>query len=515
MRKGILKVLFDFRFYIALYISVVSHITLIIYSFNNSDSPYHKVLCGPPWIYAEEEEKELSFQMNFGKIGGETGNAETSEDSSEGEEGEDGEGNGFSKGKYKGSQWEELVKDLEGTSSLRKQFKNDYDLINENSGVADSYIKRNRDYEDIIVKDVLPTVKGIRDPFRVDIENAEDNLFVHKERNRIIEDFRKGDEYSPLITMRISKEGEAVPKSPLTMTKDDRTRYLDKTLKQKKEKQLDEFISRFMGYDPDKGDLSYFVRDLYYENLQRLAYPFSGDPSYFAIDYFQENLNKEDFLRQMMAALSENLGTNTGTEILFTIENIYEIQSRALEQYFQAKEYLTLATPEQKQTLRYETLRRMSEKYKKLLLEKKLFHPKDVEEAYSKKRVDILDTLIAKTPNGYRKRDGYFEKGRVLWEAGNSRKDSKLQSEALKIWNRISNLPTNGDFLNEKAFESIQLLLRDLGNVSDADRLPLQTKDQIELILRTRLSESMNRKKEREDKLLWPKISQKQKKAEN
>ncbi|MCW7482729.1 hypothetical protein [Leptospira kanakyensis] len=510
MLKGILKFLFDSRFYIALYISVVSHITLIIYSFNHSDSPYQKTLCGPPWIYEREEEKELSFQMSFGNSMSETGSAENSGDPGEGEEGEEGDGNGFSKGKYKGSQWEELVKDLEGTSSLRKQFKNDYDQINENSGVADSYIKRNRDYEDIIVKDVLPTVKGIRDPFKVDIETAEDNLFVHKERNRIIEEFRKGEESSPPITMRVSKEGEAEPKSPLSMSKEDRTRYLDKTLKQKKEKQLDEFISRYMGYDPDKGDLSQFVRDLYYENLQRLAYPFSGDPSYFAIDYFQENLNKEDFLRQMMAALSQNLGTNTGTEILFTIENIYEIQGRALEQYFQAKEYLKLATPEQKQTLRYETLRRVETKYKTLLQDKKLFTNKDVEEAYSKKRIDILETLISKTPKGYRLKDGYFEKGRVLWESGVLRKDSKLQSEAIKTWNRIPGLPSNGDFLNERAYENIELLLRDLGNVTDADRISAHTKDQIEYILRTRLSESMMKKKEREDKLLWPKLKKQQ-----
>ncbi|MBM9591137.1 hypothetical protein JWG41_11810 [Leptospira sp. 201903075] len=514
MRKGILSFLFENRFYFAFYFSAVSHITLIIYSFNHSDSPYQKTLCGPPWIYASEEEGEVSFQMSFGKSGSETGNGETSEDPGDGEEGE-GDGGGFSKGKYKGSQWEELVKDLEGTSSLRKQFKNDYDQINENSGVADSYIKRNRDYEDIIVKDVLPTVKGIRDPFRVDIETADDNLFVHKERNRIIEEFRKGDESSPPITMRVSKEGEAEPKSPLSMPKEDRNKYLDRTLKQKKEKQLDEFISRFMGYDPDKGDLSFFVRDLYYENLQRLAYPFSGDPSYFAIDYFQENLNKEDFLRQMMAALSANLGTSTGTEILFTIENIYEIQSRALEQYFHAKEYLKQATPEQKETLRYETLRRVEQKYKKLLQDKKLFSLKDVEEAYSKKRIDIMDTLISKTPKGYRIKDGYFDKGRILWESGMNRKDSKLLSEAIHSWNAIPRLPANGDFLNEKAYEAIQLLLRDLGNVSDANQLSSGSKDQIEFILRTRLSETMNKKKEREDKLLWPKTKQPQRNIGN
>lgn len=206
-----------------------------------------------------------------------------------------------------------------------------------------------------------------------------------------------------------------------------------------------------------------------------------------------------------MAALSENLGTNTGTEILFTIENIYEIQARALEQYFQSKEFLKLATPEQKQTLRYETLRRVDEKYRKLLRDKKIFTLKDVEEAYSKKRIDIIDTLISKTPKGYRIKDGYFDKGRILWEAGMSRKDSKLLTEAISNWNRIPNLQANGDFLNEKPYEAIQLLLRDLGNISDADRLSSGSKDQIEFILRTRLSETMNKKKEREDKLLWPK----------
>lgn len=129
MQKGILNFLFENRFYFAVYISVVLHITLIIYSFNHSDSPYQKTLCGPPWIYATEEEKEVSFQMSFGKSGSETGNAETTDDPGDGEEGEEGDGGGFSKGKYKGSQWEDLVKDLEGTSSLRKQFKNDYDQI--------------------------------------------------------------------------------------------------------------------------------------------------------------------------------------------------------------------------------------------------------------------------------------------------------------------------------------------------------------------------------------------------
>ncbi|TGL67571.1 hypothetical protein [Leptospira jelokensis] len=506
MLKGISNILFENRFYIAFYFSVVSHITIIIYSFNNSDSVYQRVLCGPSWIYALEDEKQLSFEMSLGKNNGESGAESSTEDPNEGEEEGEGEGKeGFSKGKYKGSQWEELVQNLEGTSNLRKQFRNDYDQINENSGVADSYIKRHRDFEDIIIKDVLPTLKNIRDPFKVDIESAEDNLFLHKERNRIIEEFRKGEESTQPITMKLSKEGDLPPRSPLSMPKEDRTKYLDRTLKQKKEKQLDEFISKFMGYDPNKGDLNLFVRDLYYENLQRLAYPFSNDMSYFAIDYFQENLNKEDFLRQMMAALSSQLGTNTGTEILFTIENIYYIQGKALEQYFRVREYLKHSTPEQKQTLRYETLRQVEAKYKKLLLEKKITNVIEAEEAYAKKRLDILDTLIKNTPNHYRERDGLFEKAKLLWEFGQWKQDPELQSDALKYFYKIPKVPKNGDFLNQNAFDSIELLLREAGDPIDVSSLSEQTKNQIEYILRTRLEEAMTKKKQREDRLLWPK----------
>lgn len=260
-----------------------------------------------------------------------------------------------------------------------------------------------------------------------------------------------------------------------------------------------------MGYDPNKGDLNLFVRDLYYENLQRLAYPFSNDMSYFAIDYFQENLNKEDFLRQMMAALSSQLGTNTGTEILFTIENIYYVQGKALEQYFRVREYLKYSTPEQKQTIRYETLRQVEAKYKKLLQEKKISNVIEAEDAYVKKRIDILDTLIKNTPNHYRERDGLFEKAKLLWEYGQWKQDSKLQSDALKFFYKIPKVPNNGDFLNQHAFDSIELLLREAGDPVDVSNLSEQTKHQIEYILRTRMEEVMTKKKQREDRLLWPK----------
>lgn len=89
-------------------------------------------------------------------------------------------------------------------------------------------------------------------------------------------------------------------------------------------------------------------RDLYYQNLQRLAYTFSSDSTYFSIDYLQENLNKEDYLKNSMNLLSELKGTKTATEILFTLENIYEIQSNAIGQFFINENNLKQLPSEQK-----------------------------------------------------------------------------------------------------------------------------------------------------------------------
>ncbi|MCZ8156519.1 MAG: hypothetical protein O9264_10400 [Leptospira sp.] len=514
MFGSLVKYFFHYRLWIAAYTSIVLHLSFLIYSFNNSDSIYQTMFCGPPWIYETEETGEGEISLEFGKPGE---NGDVFSKKGEGEEGlsdadgESGKSNGFAKSKYEGGTWDKLVQDLESTSELRKNFSNEFDNVYPNSGISDSYIKRNREYEDIIVKDVFPTLYTIRDPFKVDLEEAEDNLAVHKERNRIIEEFRKGTENSPPITMKLSTEGEKPPRTPLEMGRPSRSQYLDQTLKLKKERQLDEFISRYAGYDPNKGDLSSFVRDLYYDNLQRLAYNFSGDPSYFIIDYFQENLNKEDFLKQMMALLSQNLGTKVGTEILFTLENIYDIQARALNEYFKALALLNAATPEQKQTLRFETLRRVVEKYKPLLKQKKILNAKDLELAYTTKRLQMMDTLISNTPAGYRLNDAYFEKGRILWEAGMFRGDDALLGEAIQNWSKIKiNKTAEDDFLNQKAYESILFALQD-GDLRDTHGLILPiARDRIDMVLKYRLSDVLEKKKQREDKLLWPKVSKPQ-----
>ncbi len=509
MLGNLARILYRYRLYFALYMSIVMHAFLAIYTFNSSDSMYFTYYCGPPWIYEQEEEGYSEVSLEFGKPGED---GDIFKEKGEGEEGEkDGDGEsgkteGFTKGKYEGGAWDKLVKDLESTSELRKNFKNDFDHILPNSGVADSYMRRNREYEDIIVKEVFPTLYSIHDPFKVDLEQAEDNLAIHKERNRIIEEFRKGNEASPPITMKLSLDGDKPPKIPLQMPKPDRSQYLDTTIKQKKERQLDEFISRFAGYDPNKGDLSSFVRDLYYENLQRLAYTFSGDPSYFVIDYYQENLNKEDFLKQMMSLLSQNLGTKVGTEILFTLENIYEIQGRALNEYFKSLAILNAATDEQKKTIRFETIRRVVEKYKPILRDKKIRNAKDVELAYFNKRIQVIETLIEDTPNGYRLNDAYFEKGRILWESGILRNEESLLNEAITTWSKIKVTKNEeGDFLASKAYDSISFSMKS-GELRDFDgKISALSRERIDMAVRYRLTEVLEKKKMREDRLLWPK----------
>ncbi len=490
------------RLAIAAYLSIVGHLSFMVWTYNNSDSLYQPILCGPPWIYETESEEEKELSLEFGEKKADSESQEKR--SGDGENGSEVSGD-FSSSKYKGGKWDELVKDLESVENLRDSFKNTFEDIFPSSNVSDTYIRRNRDYEDIIVKEVFPTLRTIREPFRVDIEEADDNLAIHKERNRIIEEFRKGQDFGNPLTMSLNVEGEKPPKEPLAMPKEDRISYLDKNIKRNKEIQLNDFISRYMGYDPNKGDLSQFVRDLYYENLQRLAYTFSGDITFFTIDYFQENLNKEDFLRQMMALLSQNMGTKVGTEILFTLENIYEIQNRALNLYFQNRPLYTTYSDEKKKELRVETIRRVVEKYRPILKDKQINNAFDAEQAFTQKRLEIMDTLIQNSPANYRVKDAIFEKGRILWEAGMQRNDENLFKQALLNWQKISQIPEQGDFLYKSSFNALESLLKPANYYLGNSALSRSVVDEISFILRTRLNESLEQKRIREDQLLWPK----------
>jgi hypothetical protein len=205
---------------------------------------------------------------------------------------------------------------------------------------------------------------------------------------------------------------------------------------------------------------------------------------------------------------SEFQNNKLGTEILFTLENIYDIQGRAVSMYFQNKELLSRMNEQEKEQLRVEVIRRVLERYQKIFQEKNIKSIDDVNRLYSKKRLEIMDTLIQNTPNNYRKADGLFEKARIHWEYSQTlAMEERIieQSKAIQIWKGISAVhATNGDFLNEKALEEIKNTLRTSQRSPDG-MIDGNSQIAISSILRNRISEFLRAKSERESKLLWKK----------
>lgn len=460
------------------------------------------LICGYDELVEIPEEKELSFEFSLDN----SGEADKSSKSlsSSGNEGDEKESEKekvseaeLNKLKEKG--WGDLVDRLKEVDELKGKASNKFDNVIKDGNTADKYIYRERNYEDIMVKEVFPTLETIDKSFSELVKQAPKELEKFLERNEIIQKYRKNlfEAEEPLKTEITKNIDEKKAKKILDMKKEERDNYFDKTLPLKKEEQLSDFMEKFLGFDPDKGDLPMMFRDLYYKNLQRLAYNFSPDSTYFTIDYFQENLNKEDYLKNSMKMLSDLKGTKTATEILFSLENIYEIQSNAIQQYFSNQNLFEDKSKEKE--LRKETIKQVLKRYKPLLKEKKLNTYEDVWTIYNKKKEEIIDYLIKTTPENYRLSDAYFEKGRILWERGLRKSDPKTLEEAIKTWNKISTQSNSGEFLNEKTFKSIQDELKRNPNLEKI------TEMQISQILNMRLFETLNEKKLREDKLLWKK----------
>ncbi|MCX7997976.1 MAG: hypothetical protein N3A69_03360, partial [Leptospiraceae bacterium] len=405
------------------------------------------------------------------------------------------------KEKYKGTEWEKLVEQLDSVKDLRKNYLEDYENLLPNRDVANSYVKRFRHYEDMIVKEVFPSVHTIEKPFEEEIKESEKVLEHHLTRNEIIEEFRNVQDPEYLSKVELEKEKQKNPKkTPLQMPQEERDKYLDKILTNTKESQIQEFVDNFSDYDPNEGDLPFMFRDLYYKNLQRLAYTFSSDPTYFTIDYFEENLNKEDYLRHAMNLVSKMKGTKTATEILFTILDIYEIQERAIHQYFQNKDLWHTYPEEKKKQIRYETIRRVIEKYKPILETKNIKTYEDVTKLYEKKKHQILDFLLKTTPEGYRLADAYFEKGRLHWEKYMKTQSSEELNKALSNWKTSLSYSTSGkgDFLNKETLEQILPYIK-TSQVAEAN------KNAIQMYVLGRLNKHLEAKRLREEKLLWKK----------
>ncbi|MDX1961266.1 MAG: hypothetical protein SFU98_22045 [Leptospiraceae bacterium] len=487
------------RVYFSFYLSVILHFVFFLILF----FPISKqlgIICGIH-IPVEIEEKERSLSFEFDLEGGSSSEEQVqktkTQDSTEKETGKvQGKNPSFDSDKYKEGEWKDLVENLEKTKDLRKNFLDTKDKLLLGNNYSESYVNRNRHYEDMIVKEILPTLFSIDKPFSEEIKKAVDNLERHRERNRIVEEFRNPDFQNPM-RMEIEKKIAKPKFAPLEMDSKEREEYFDNILTETKEEQLNEFINRFSNYDPNEGDLPLVYRDLYYKNLQRLAYTFSSDPTYFSIDYFEENLNKEDYLKNAMELASKFKGTKTGTEILFTILDIFEIQERALLQLFQVKEHLKTIDPNSKE-IRIETLKRIVEKYDKVLAEKKIENFSIAQDLYHKKKLQIVDFLL-ENQKDYRSSDAHFEKGRILWERGIQKNDDTLIRQAVDEW-KLSrdDSKSSSEFLNKKTLNEVLQIFEKQGKNQN-------TISQINLALQMRLRESMEEKRKREERLLWKK----------
>jgi hypothetical protein len=499
------------RLYISFYISLLMHLSislLVIFPFSHA----MELICGidePVLIKEEISNWEELLSMEFSTESEsdtlEAGDKTGFKSSSKGEESNEENAGVTSKldlDSLEKNGWKDLIKRLKDTKGLRKNFKEDFENIIKDGTVAETYIHRQRSYEDIIVKEVFPTIHSIEKPFQEDIKNSPQELAKYEERNEIIEKFRNEieEDNDPISTQILKDDQFLKKKPPLKISDADKKKYFDNTLILPKEEQLSDFIEKFLGHDPDKGDLPLMFRDLYYQNLQRLAYTFSSDSTYFSIDYLQENLNKEDYLKNSMNLLAELKGTKTATEILFTLENIYEIQSNAIGQFFINENNLKQLPPEQKKQIRVETLRQTVERYAPILREKKIKSHEDALKLYHRKKLEIMDYLLANTPENYRRSDAIFEKGRILWDRGMKTGSNREKKEAVQVWGLIANTPNSGDFLNKEIFQQMIPFIQEWKNSISA-----QAEMQINSLLMMRLSPSLNEKKLREDRLLWKK----------
>lgn len=395
-------------------------------------------------------------------------------------------------------EFEGLIDRLEETEDWRGSLKESYDQIIANNGAPGSYIQRYRKYEDIVVRDVFPTINAIDRPIQSQLKNAPRRLEQYEKRNKIIEKFRKGDFSEVKIDPPEGKRGNN--DVPLVFPKDERSIYFDHTLTLPKEDQLQKFSDKYLQYNKEKGDLPEAIRDLYYKNLQRIAYTFSHDPTYFAIDYYQENLNKEDFLIHSMDFVSRFADTKASVEMLFALENIYEIQMRAWQQFFRYKKEKD-SIPEElhQQEIRIATLDKVDERYSKVLEKLELKDYNDIAKLYYQRRLELVEEILAH-PKKYRRKDALFEEGRIHWDNSIQFNDEEERRKALEIWKKISSAPSSGDFLNKETYETLKKILPQ-GN----EKLSRGQVASIERLMRTRFQKQMEEKIEREKELLYPK----------
>ena len=157
-------------------------------------------------------------------------------------------------------------------------------------------------------------------------------------------------------------------------------------------------------------------------------------------------------------------------------------------------------TPEQKKQIRIETIRQVIEKYKPIFKNKKIESYEDVSRLYFDKRNQILDYILETGPASYRAEDAYFEKGRNYWERGHRKNNEEDYARAFTEWNKIGNA-SSPDFQNSELFQRITSITngKPLSSLTNTDRLSITSH------LLNRMSERLEKKREREERLLWKK----------
>lgn len=505
----------------AVSLSLVAHIIFIFYTPPEQLS----LFLSPPGADKQEQVSaslnveltgELTGDQDSRIKGSSQGNAQGGGNKAAGEPGDAGEDNG----RFAGAdpeKWGDLLDRLEKTAGLLQGYPEIYEDLHADGKVSDAYIYRDRRHEDIVVKEVFPTLQDIDKPFKEILTAAPKTLQHYLERNEVIENYRlwdNGKQPQPDLQVQISTPKGAPSKGPLHFPKPQRSDYFDTALPQGKETQLANFLREFSAYDPNEGDLPIATRELYYDNLQRLAYSFSADPSYLFLDYYLENLNKEDFLNNSLYQASQLVGSKTQTELLFAVQDIYNIQQRAWNYYFNFERTYKQLPADKKTRLRNETLNRVTERYKPMLKAKKIESYNDIVELYTKKRLEILDYIIEKTPQGYRRDDARFERAAVQWTYGNDNNDEASREHAVAAWLALltqkqpqkgrapRNDSNDNEHLTTAVLQQLEPFLRTYQQTPPASRPPVQNQIQQRLLLQNQ--DRLTAKREREERLLWP-----------
>jgi hypothetical protein len=405
-----------------------------------------------------------------------------------------------------GGKWKEQLDRTEEGEALNDTFGGkDEDKGAINKSVPEEYRKRKRDYRNIIAKDIFPTLKNIDKPFREEIKEAPQELEKMHERNEVIESYRLWREGKAIPDKKRTKVVVNRPQEGtlgrLNFDETLRRKYFDETLADPKEQQLDRFLSEYGKFDPNDGDLPKAVRDLYYENLQRVASTFHSDMTYLAIDYFHEALNKEEFLRKALDVVSKKKGTKYATEILFAIENIYEIQGRALDLLYKVKYHIDGLSAKARDNIRVQTLEKVVKRYLPLAEKKGIRNGPTALQHYYLKRTEILDYLIENSPGGYRAKDATFAKGRIFWESFQAEPGNPASwpnaKRAVDIWRSVDAVADSGDFLAQ----DIQAAIREsLAKFKTPNSIEGQ---RIAQALNQNNAKLMQRKIERENRILW------------